>query len=175
MQSIKLFNHENEREGQWLNRFAETVNADVRLERAKIGFTRRQTASSSAPRTSSIIYLAAQLALENVFTIGMVFAFITYKQQFLDKANNLLVEKALDFGIVGLHLERLSDIALTPLEAGHDKPLLTRPVRGGLEVRDVSFRYSETEDFVLENVNFAHWSGRVRPPSWGRRAAARPR
>src|SRR5262245_66338194 len=37
MQSIKLFNHENEREGQWLNRFAETVNADVRLERAKIG------------------------------------------------------------------------------------------------------------------------------------------
>jgi ATP-binding cassette subfamily B protein RaxB len=35
------------------------------------------------------------------------------------------------------------------------RPLLSRPVRGALEVRDVSFRYSETEDFVLENVNFA--------------------
>ena len=31
MQSVKLFNHETEREGQWLNRFSlETVNADVR-------------------------------------------------------------------------------------------------------------------------------------------------
>jgi ATP-binding cassette, subfamily B, bacterial CvaB/MchF/RaxB len=153
MQSIKLFNHENEREGQWLNRFAETVNADVRLERAKIGFHAANGVLFGAENIL-VIYLAAQLALDNVFTIGMVFAFITYKQQFLDKANNLL-EKALDFGIVGLHLERLSDIALTPLEAGHDKPLLTRPVRGGVEVRDVSFRYSETEDFVLENVNFA--------------------
>jgi ATP-binding cassette subfamily B protein RaxB len=153
MQSIKLFNHENEREGQWLNRFAETVNADVRLERAKIGFNAANGVLFGAENIL-IIYLAAQLALDNVFTIGMVFAFITYKQQFLDKANNLL-EKALDFGIVGLHLERLSDIALTPLEAGHDKPLLARPVRGGLEIRDVSFRYSETEDFVLENVNFA--------------------
>jgi ATP-binding cassette subfamily B protein RaxB len=153
MQSIKLFNHENEREGQWLNRFAETVNADVRLERAKIGFNAANGVLFGAENIL-IIYLAAQLALDNVFTIGMVFAFITYKQQFLDKANNLL-EKALDFGIVGLHLERLSDIALTPLEAGHDKPLLARPVRGGLEIRDVSFRYSEIEDFVLENVNFA--------------------
>ena len=153
MQSIKLFNHENEREGQWLNRFAETVNADVRLERAKIGFHAANGVLFGAENIL-VIYLAAQLALDNIFTIGIVFAFITYKQQFLDKANNLL-EKALDFGIVGLHLERLSDIALTPLEAGHDKPLLTRPVRGGLEVRDVSFRYSETEDFVLENVNFA--------------------
>jgi ATP-binding cassette, subfamily B, bacterial CvaB/MchF/RaxB len=153
MQSIKLFNHENEREGQWLNRFAETVNADVRLERAKIAFHAANGVLFGAENIL-VIYLAAQLALDNIFTIGMVFAFITYKQQFLDKANNLL-EKALDFGIVGLHLERLSDIALTPLEAGHDKPLLTRSVRGGLEVRDVSFRYSETEDFVLENVNFA--------------------
>jgi ATP-binding cassette subfamily B protein RaxB len=114
----------------------------------------------------------SRAAIDNVFTIGMVFAFITYKQQFLDKANNLL-EKALDFGIVGLHLERLSDIALTPLEAGQDKPLLSRPVRGGLEVRDVSFRYSETEDFVLENVNFAIGPGEA-ATNMGRRVAARP-
>ncbi len=153
MQSIKLFNHENEREGQWLNRFAETVNADVRLERARIGFGAANGILFGAENIL-IIYLAAQLALENIFTIGMVFAFITYKQQFINKAN-LLLEKALDFGIVGLHLERLSDIALTPLEPGHGTPLLSRPVRGALEIRDVSFRYSETDDFVLENVNFA--------------------
>src|SRR5690349_17278237 len=38
IQSIKLFNRESEREGQWLNRYADYVNANVRLGRAKISF-----------------------------------------------------------------------------------------------------------------------------------------
>jgi ATP-binding cassette subfamily B protein RaxB len=153
MQSVKLFNHENEREGQWLNRFADTVNADVRLERAKIGFTAVNHLLFGAENIL-IIYLAAQLALENIFTIGMVFAFITYKQLFISRAT-LLVEKLLDFGIVGLHLDRLSDIALTPIEPGHGTPLIGRSISGSIEVRNVSFRYSAMEDFTLENVNFA--------------------
>ena len=37
-QSIKLFNRESEREGQWLNRFADVVNAHVRLGRVQITF-----------------------------------------------------------------------------------------------------------------------------------------
>lgn len=157
MQTIKLFNHENEREGQWLNRFADTVNADVRLERTHIGFAAVNHLLFGAENII-IIYLAARLALANVFTVGMVFAFITYKQQFISKAN-LLIEKVLDFGIVGLHLERLSDIALTLREAGHEKPLLGRSIFGRIEARDISFRYSESDEFVLQNVNFAVGDG----------------
>jgi ATP-binding cassette subfamily B protein RaxB len=39
VQSLKLFNKESEREGQWLNRYAEAANANanVRLGRARIG------------------------------------------------------------------------------------------------------------------------------------------
>ena len=33
MQSLKLFDRESEREGHWLNRYAEVVNANVRLGR----------------------------------------------------------------------------------------------------------------------------------------------
>jgi ATP-binding cassette subfamily B protein RaxB len=153
IQSTKLFNHENERESLWLHRFADSVNADVRLEKANVAFEAVNRFLFSAENIV-IIYLAARLALEGSFTIGMIFAFITYKQQFISKAN-LLIEKALDFGIVGLHLERLSDIALTPVEPGHDRPLLARPISGGIEVRDLWFRYSESEEFVLQNVNFS--------------------
>ncbi len=39
VQSLKLFNREIEREGQWLNRYADTVNANIRLGRARIAFT----------------------------------------------------------------------------------------------------------------------------------------
>jgi ATP-binding cassette subfamily B protein RaxB len=38
IQSLKLFNREDEREGQWLNRYADVVNANVRLGRAVITF-----------------------------------------------------------------------------------------------------------------------------------------
>src|SRR5262249_29922336 len=66
-----------------------------------------------------------------------------------------LVEKALDFRILDLHLERLADIALSPPEPGHDRPPLAyaRPIDGRIELRDVSFRYAETEAFILENVS----------------------
>ncbi len=152
VQSLKLFNRESEREGQWLNRYAEVVNANVRLGRARITF---KTLNDLIFGLENIVtvYLAARLALDNALTVGMIFAFMSYKRHFTDKTV-MLVEKAIDLRLLGLHLERLSDIALSEPEAGHDRPLAyTREVRGGIELRNLSFRYAETERFVLENVN----------------------
>jgi ATP-binding cassette subfamily B protein RaxB len=99
------------------------------------------------------IYLAARLAVDGAVTVGMIFAFISYKRQFLEKTA-LLIEKTIDFRLLGLHLERLADIALHPLEPGHDRPLAyTRPIGGRIELRRVHFRYAETEPFVLENIS----------------------
>jgi ATP-binding cassette subfamily B protein RaxB len=84
----------------------------------------------------------------------MIFAFMSYKQHFTEKAVQL-VEKALDFRILELHLERLADIALSPLERGHDQVLAyMRQIRGRIELRNVFFRYAETEPFVLEDISF---------------------
>jgi ATP-binding cassette, subfamily B, bacterial CvaB/MchF/RaxB len=64
------------------------------------------------------------------------------------------VEKALEFRVLGLHLERLSDIALSPLEVGHDRPwAYARPIEGRVELRHLFFRYSEADRFVLEDIN----------------------
>jgi len=152
IQSLKLFNRESEREGQWLNRYSEVVSTNVRLGRAKIAFTTLNDAIFGL-ETIITVYLAARLALSNTLTIGMIFAFMSYKQHFTDKAVQL-IERVLDFRILGLHLERLADIALTPLERGHDQALAyTRQVRGHIELRNVFFRYAETEPFVLEDIN----------------------
>lgn len=152
VQSLKLFNRESERESQWLNRYAETVSATVRLGRTKISF---KTANDIIFGLENIItvYLAARLALGNALTVGMIFAFMSYKRHFVDKMV-LLIEKALEFRLLGLHLERLADIALTPTERGQDQPLAyTRPIQGRIELRNVCFRYAETEPLVLDNVN----------------------
>jgi ATP-binding cassette, subfamily B, bacterial CvaB/MchF/RaxB len=152
VQSLKLLNRENERESQWLNRYAAYVNANVRLGRAKISFKAMNDAIFGLENVITI-YLAARLALGNLMTVGMIFAFVSYKLQFAERTA-LLIEKLVDLRILGLHLERLADIALTPLERGHDQDLsYVRPIHGSIELRNVCFRYAEAEPLVLNNVN----------------------
>ena len=153
VQSLKIFNREGDRETQWLNRYGDVVSANVRLGRAKIAFATLSDALFGIENIVTI-YLAARLALGNSLTIGMIFAFMSYKQHFTEKAVQL-VEKALDFRILELHLERLADIALSPLERGHDQVLAyMRQIRGQIEFRNVFFRYAETEPPVLEDISF---------------------
>ena len=60
---------------------------------------------------------------------------------------------------------------MNPLERGHDRPLeSTTPIRGEIELRNVCFRYAETERFVLENLNLKVEAGKfvtVMGPSGG--------
>jgi ATP-binding cassette subfamily B protein RaxB len=154
VQGVKLFNAETERESRWINRYAEVANANIRLGRINIGF---KTMSGAIFGIENIVtvYLAVELVLSGAITVGMLFAFMSYKRHFVDKGA-MLVEKALEFRVLDLHLERLGDIALTPPEDGHDRPLsYARPISGKIELRNVSFRYAETEPFVLTDVSLA--------------------
>jgi ATP-binding cassette, subfamily B, bacterial CvaB/MchF/RaxB len=152
IQSIKIFNRESERENQWLNRYSDVVSANVRLGRAQVTFKTLNDLLFGFENVV-VIYLAARLALDNVLTIGMIFAFMAYKIQFVEKSVQL-VEKGIDFRLLELHLERLSDIALSPPEPGHEQPLTyVRPIQGKIELKDVSFRYASTEPFVIEKLN----------------------
>lgn len=152
IQSLKIFNRESEREGQWLNKYADSVNANVRLARARINFKLINDVIFGAENIVTI-YLAALLALENAMTVGMIFAFMSYKHQFVDKSV-LLIEKVLEYKLLDLHLERIADVALTPIEAGQNRPIAyTRPIAGRISLRNVSFRYADSEPFVLDGVD----------------------
>jgi ATP-binding cassette, subfamily B, bacterial CvaB/MchF/RaxB len=85
IQTLKIFNRETERESQWLNRYADVVSSNVRLGRMKIAFTTINDVIFGLENIVTI-YLAARLALNNSLSIGMIFAFISYKQHFLEKA-----------------------------------------------------------------------------------------
>jgi ATP-binding cassette subfamily B protein RaxB len=148
------------------------VNANVRLGRVRVTF---KTINDVILALRTLLYLPCRrLALENALTVGMIFAFMSYKRHFTEKMV-LLVEKTLEFRILGLHLERLADIALTPIERGQDQPLsYTRSIEGRIELAHVCFRYAETEPLILENVNLTVEPGSS-SPSWVRPGAARRR
>ncbi|MFT7689214.1 MAG: ATP-binding cassette subfamily B protein RaxB, partial [Candidatus Azotimanducaceae bacterium] len=110
IQAIKLFSNESQRQGIWQNRFAEVINAEIRLGKLEIGFASVHQLLIGF-ESVIVVYLAAQLVIANQISIGMVLAFIAYKNQFGASAIGL-IEQFIEFKMMRLHLDRISDIAL---------------------------------------------------------------
>jgi ATP-binding cassette, subfamily B, bacterial CvaB/MchF/RaxB len=157
IQTIKVFNRENERGGLWTNCRVEVLNADASMARLKAGF-RAANEMVFGIENILVIYLGASAVLNGGMSIGMLFAFMAYKTQFVDKAARF-VEKAIEFRMLDVHLERLADIIGTDPEPDLMRPAVPaayrRPMQGAVEVRGLSFRYADDEPFVFENASFS--------------------
>jgi len=153
IQSIKIFNREAGRSALWSNRYAEVMTANAGVERLKGGF-RALNDIVFGCENLAVVYLGALAALDGTMTIGMLFAFTAYKQQFIDKAVRL-VEKGIEFRMLDLHLERLADITREPPEVKPQARTDYRhPLEGRMTVSNLSFRYAPGEPFVFERVSF---------------------
>jgi ATP-binding cassette subfamily B protein RaxB len=154
VQSIKIFTREAERSAVWMNRYAQVVRAEASTSFLKQAF-RAANDGIFGLENVIIIYLGARAALSGELSVGMLFAFISYKQQFVDKAARL-VERAIEYRMLDLHLERLSDITSAEPEHGHSRPMAyQQPIEGNIEVHNLSFRYAEGEPYVLRNLNLS--------------------
>jgi ATP-binding cassette subfamily B protein RaxB len=152
IQSIKIFGRETDREALWQNRYAEEIGRGIRQERFTIGF---KTANDLIYGLENVlvVYFGARGIIAGDLSVGMLFAFMAYKAQFLAKATNL-IETGIQYRMLDLHLDRLADIALTEREKGYrHEGLIDRPVEGGIELKDIGFRYADTEPDVLDGVN----------------------
>ncbi|MFT6449125.1 MAG: ATP-binding cassette subfamily B protein RaxB [Oleispira sp.] len=151
VQSIKMFGKETDRQTLWRNHYADVANSRIRLGKFQITYTTINEFLFGAENII-VIYLGAMMVLEQGISVGMLFAFISYKGQFSQKASTL-VEQIIEFKMVTLHLSRLSDIALTEKEPLGDAFESTVSFKGGLSLEDVSFRYSDTDPYLFQNLN----------------------
>jgi ATP-binding cassette subfamily B protein RaxB len=152
--TLRLFNRESDRHAQWLVRLGEATNAGVGL--ARIGIW-QQTLNLLIFGVETIlsVWLAVALVMEGGFSIGMVFAYLAYKTQFLTRSSSL-IDQVILFRMLGLHLERLSDIALEPQDRSFVPVLAPRQdIRGALELKGVRFRYSPSDPMILDGVDLA--------------------
>jgi ATP-binding cassette subfamily B protein RaxB len=152
IRTIKLFNGQEDRRAHWLNLLVETMNRQLTTQ--KLGFLFRvgNTLLMGLLRIL-ILWLGATRVMDNALTIGLMLAFISYKDQFIGRVT-VLIDRAVDLKMLRLHAERLADIALTEPESRTSLVPSTggRPAPA-IELRNVSFRYSEQEPWVLDNVN----------------------
>jgi ATP-binding cassette, subfamily B, bacterial CvaB/MchF/RaxB len=171
---LKLFGREDERLARWQNLVVEVQNRDVRTARLNIGFS-TANALIFGIENLLVFWLAAKMIMATQlgsagaagasaapFTIGMMFAFISYKGQFIGRIT-ALINYSVQLKMLGLHAERLADIALTAPE--RDTPLGNHPdnelshLAPSLELKNVSFRYGQGEPWILRDANLTLAAG----------------
>lgn len=154
---LKLFGRDEERRARWQNLVVEVQNRDFRTARLGMVFGTANTLVFGVENLV-VLLLGARLVLDGqqagavTLTVGMLFAFTSYKSQFTGRVS-ALIDKAIEFRMLGLHAERLADIALEPPEPDEVAPHELAHLDASLELRNVSFRYGPREPWVLRHAS----------------------
>lgn len=162
MQSIKLFNHADARAMTWQNLAVAQHNAGIKTQRLVVVGQACNTLLFGLENVLTI-WLGALMVLDSTkgsgFSVGMLFAFVSYKTQFVQRVG-ALIEKGMEWRMLRLHTDRVADIACAETEAG-DEAVLTAPhdIQGQIAFHHVSFRYGDAEPLVLHDLSFHIQSG----------------
>ncbi|WP_231716859.1 peptidase domain-containing ABC transporter [Burkholderia ubonensis] len=158
VQAIKLANKQEARVATYANAVVESTNKHVAIERLSIGFSTAQGVIAGAGRVV-LVWLAAKQVLDGQFSAGMLVAFISFADQFIARGSGL-IGTLIDFRMLRLHGERLADIVLTDVESDMEGKVARSADAGcttppAIDVRDVRFRYAETEPWVLDGCSLS--------------------
>lgn len=151
---VKLHGGEGLRTSLWQNRYANLINSQARTEKLNIWFQSAH-AGLFGIELVVIVFVAAKMVLAGEFSVGMIFAFITYKRHFSDKAS-ALVETAIEFRMLGLHLERIADIAHAETEDTQEAlpgALQPAPLAGEIQLKGIHYRYADNTPDVLTGTD----------------------
>jgi ATP-binding cassette, subfamily B, bacterial CvaB/MchF/RaxB len=156
MASIKALTIGDRRQGIWNNYLVDRVGAELRVGKIDLIFTILSTLLFGLDRIV-IIFFGARAVMGGTLSVGMLVAFLAYKDQFSQRVGKLL-DTIVRLGTLTVHGERIADIALTEPEHGEFiHPVTSTPTvishNAGLSAQAISFRYSDNEPSVIANFD----------------------
>jgi ATP-binding cassette, subfamily B, bacterial CvaB/MchF/RaxB len=158
IQAVKIFNRLTDRKVRFLKLVVDTTNSDIEIQRLNITF---QTINAFIVMVEGvlILWLGSKLVLDRTFTIGMLVAFIAYKDQFTSSIVSL-IDKGVEVWMLKLQAERLSDIVLAEPEPFTEQPFLnTESIKPSIELRNIKFRYADSEPWIMQNLDLQVTAG----------------
>ena len=151
--TVKLFGREAEREASWSNLFTDFVNAEVGHQRWQVAQTFAQTLLTGLEVVAVVIAAAWMMTGEGSdFTVGMLVAFLMYRQYF-SHAVVQLVAKGNEFRLLSLHLDRLADIVHAETDRAADGYTVLPELDGRITLDGVTFSYSPEDPVVVEGYS----------------------
>ena len=161
IQAVKTNNKQTPRLSVYMNYLVDTTNKNIAIQKLSILFGTTQGLISSIGRVV-LIWLAALQVLEGHFSAGMLTAFVSFSDQFINRAAGL-INAVIDFRMLRMHGERLSDIVLSDIEPEQEdaSPMgqsdLARA--GDITLRALRFRYAESEPWVIDGITLTIGAG----------------
>lgn len=149
--TMRLAGRETMRHSVWQNYLSEALGATYAHERIK-AFITAFAALIGAIEIVVLVWISIDKTMAGGFSVGMVFAFLSYRLQF-STVTRSLVDSAVDFRMLTLHLDRISDIAHTEEDAGFAEPFDRDAFSGRIELRGVRFSYGPLDPEVLKGVD----------------------
>lgn len=158
IQTIKIMGAENARESDWANKFSSTIKRDLAHSKVDLYVSfAHQLVDASVNLT--LIFLGAKAIMENSMTVGILYAFVAYSNQFLTRGSALF-DQYMSWRLTDMYSYRLADIVLTPKEVGIDEINLDHTeIKGNLEFVNLGFTYAPQEKFVFRNISFSVGAG----------------
>lgn len=151
IQCLQLFSKQSQRLSLWQNQYSTAVDQHFRLGRWQLSLQAVHQLLFGIEHIV-VIYLAALAVVDNAFSVGMLFAFASYKAQFTQRAA-AFIDHWVEFRMLELHLQRLADIALTETEkSGESQPYIQ--LQGHIELCDLNFRQAEQDPWLFHQLNF---------------------
>jgi len=183
IQAIKIFNHEEQRKTRWRDALVESTNSAISNETMELGFITSHKLLAGLENIV-VVWLGATLVMKNSLSLGMLFAFMSFKTTFVFRTH-ALINKWSDLQLLSVQANHLADIALTPGEATEAEYIgsgdseianvctartfahkanpqssgLVLPECPPIEVRDISFRYTDADPWVLRHLSLSVGTG----------------
>ena len=165
IQTIKMLEKEASRQGQWQNKLADVMNKQIRISHWQFGFDSANKLLFGLENIL-IIFFAATAVLDNLMTVGMLYAYISYKTRYVSAMDNL-INTWFEFRMLELHFSRLSDIVFSEQNTRPEKLSLAgltrsgarQKLKGAICLEDLAFRYSPHEQFVFDKINLRIHAG----------------
>lgn len=154
MQTVRLFSRADQRQTAWSNLVARCTNAELRVAGLHVFHFAAQQLLLGLQRVV-VLWLAARTLFEGGVSLGTVFAFLAYMDQFT-RRTGAFIDHVLDLLLLRLHVDRVSDILLTPQEPldAEPHPHVKDDRPPSLQIRDLRYAYGSTEDPVLDGISF---------------------
>jgi ATP-binding cassette, subfamily B, bacterial CvaB/MchF/RaxB len=150
VQSIKLFNRQADRQARFMNRVVDAMNAGIATRKLELMFSVLHRLLFGLERVA-VVWVGALLVMDQKFSVGMLFAFVAFKEQFAQRIS-ALIDKSVELRMLRLQGERLADIVLAAPEDMGTQRLSERAPEARIDVRGVTFRYADNEADVLQGV-----------------------
>ncbi|TXI45063.1 peptidase domain-containing ABC transporter [Methylophilus sp.] len=154
VRALKLFQRLDERRNSWLGLFVEQVNADLRTQKLQVMYRLLNGLLFGVERIL-IVWLGAGLVMDGAFSIGVLLAFIAYKDQFVNRVSGL-IDRLVEMRMLHLQGERLADIALAEQEPAVVDTMSKQEIEqlpASIVIQGLRYRYADGEPWVLDGID----------------------